>query len=240
MMTRKLGALMGMATLVVSVPASAWSIRGTVGDDNWILGTNASTGELVICDRNANAFIPWPGSGIGAVPSSPLTEHGSIDMRGGDDVFEVAINGGNYGCGWMEYVDYDIYHLTIKGGLGNDILIGGSGVDNIFGDDTSDPDACEEDEDGGDDQLFPRGDADYVYGCGGNDAIHNDLLPEAGSVFYGGQGADCIEAVPSITLYCTGAWSTTDGDPDTYGAGLGGLTVYCDTAEDNPSTALSC
>ena len=193
--------------------AQAWTISGTSSQETWLMGSDGA-GSLIMCDTTSNNFITWPGSG-GVAPAEPLDQNGSVNMLGSADTFRIVTNDGVYDCGWMGRVNYSTFQMTIRGGDGDDGLIGGIGTDNIFGDSTTDIEACAEDDAGGDDYLGSGGGADFIYGCGGDDIFDTFFAPGSGTQVYGGLGADCIETLSSfVTVWCTADGNDTDGSVD--------------------------
>lgn len=100
----------------------------------------------------------------------------------------------NNGCE-LWGVDYNRRRLTIAGGADDDVIIGGDGVDIIYGDSMNPIECADPDVDGGDDTLAsgPGLYADELWGCGGDDSfiIGWGLSPDA--IAIGNHGADCFE-----------------------------------------------
>jgi len=219
--------------------AQAWTRTATTGADNYLIGaTGTGAGStLKICDPTTGNYLSWS-----SPPANPLSANGTFEMKEGDDFLRIVTNDGWWPCGYMYRVIYNGWSLTLVGDDGSDTLIGGSGADVIMGDSPSIA-TCYAATTGGNDYLASGGGTDYVYGCGGDDTFDTYYGSAASTVVYGGDGADCIEAISGMTVWCHDDTpdGILDGDEDKYDDDAS--AEHCDPGvghEDVIDSSLSC
>ncbi len=155
------------------VPSAADHIwLETAGGINtlFIQGTNLDDSASVQVD--AKALVVYLDCGTG--------EHYTVKYKPNIDLIVFSGLDGN-----DTFVNNTSIACYAEGGLGNDVLIGGGGADELFGEWSMWGDT----EVGGDDQLFGRGGDDMLWGNFGNDSLYgganNDWV-------VGGRGNDFL------------------------------------------------
>ncbi len=190
------------------------------------LNGSANSGAAGESDTLTNLDSALGGSGNDVILSKPTYAHTSAALQGGDGADTITVTGP--------------YGTTIRGGAGNDVLTGKTGIDPIYGDDGNDT------LDGG-----SGAPGDYLTGGVGNDTLNyssrtvNITFNMASGVSGTGESdtlngdiENAIGGSGNDTFNGTGADNTfTGGDgTDSYTGGTGSDTVSFAPAV-NPATA---
>ncbi|PYE80579.1 Ca2+-binding RTX toxin-like protein [Pseudoroseicyclus aestuarii] len=226
----------GSDTAYLAGSKSDWTIKTSVGPNQWQLARLPAANEKVVLDlQDIEKVVFGDGSSItlstnsGSDRSDDYVRKNLFGAGQGDDVGTTstdALNEDGVSYGWMGNDRISGLDGTsrIEGGSGQDALMGGGGNDTLTGDSGSDRLSGEEDRDtlyggsgsdtlaggDGDDRLDGKEGSDYLYG-----GKHDDVL-------LGGSGSDILVGGPDDQV---------DGD-DTFYGGSGADRILAGAGTD--------